>query len=160
MTDVERHQLLGRYQTPRFRYGDIVVCEIQGEVTIVGLTDARIPWPLGKRQGSRTRPLLVVYAGLAEAIRRESVSALSFWWGISDQTVTKWRHLMGVPAMTEGTTRLKVRSAEDSESLAAARERGRRTGTRRTKEDFGGVTGKPRLDHVVEVMRKARTEKP
>jgi hypothetical protein len=34
----------GPYRTPRFRYGDIVFCERCGEVTMCGLTAARIPW--------------------------------------------------------------------------------------------------------------------
>ena len=36
----------GPYRTPRFRIGAVVEDEVRGEVTIVGLTGARIPWPI------------------------------------------------------------------------------------------------------------------
>src|SRR5580700_6017768 len=45
MNDIDRFKLLGNYRTPRFKYGDVVACEIRGDVKSVGLTDARIPWP-------------------------------------------------------------------------------------------------------------------
>jgi hypothetical protein len=48
MDDAERFRLLGEYRTPRFRYGRKVVCQVRGEVTICGITDTPIPWPLGK----------------------------------------------------------------------------------------------------------------
>lgn len=95
-----------------------------GEYIITGLTSARIPWPIAKRPGSRGRTL-AVYGDLAEAVRRESVAAVAYWWGITAQTVTKWRKEMGVWAMTEGTVLLKVTSATISTALAAARERGK-----------------------------------
>jgi hypothetical protein len=31
MEDAERFRLLGKYQTPRFRYGRKVQCEVRGE---------------------------------------------------------------------------------------------------------------------------------
>jgi hypothetical protein len=43
MEDAERFRLLGKYRTPRFRYGRKVLCEVRGEVTIVGMTEAPIP---------------------------------------------------------------------------------------------------------------------
>ena len=49
MQDADRYRLLGQYDTPRFEYGQVVFCERLGEVEIVGLTDAPIPWPTGKR---------------------------------------------------------------------------------------------------------------
>jgi hypothetical protein len=40
---VDRFKLLfGPYRTPRFRYGDVVFCEMRGEVKIVGLTNGPI----------------------------------------------------------------------------------------------------------------------
>jgi hypothetical protein len=79
MDDAERFRLLGKYQTPRFRYGRKVLCEVRGELTITGLSDAPIPWPLGK--SGRGRHSLVVYKGLAKAIRRESNQAICCWGG-------------------------------------------------------------------------------
>jgi hypothetical protein len=70
VTDPERLKLLlllfGPYRTPRFRYGQAVFCEARGEVSICGLTDARIPWPIGKRGQGRS---LVVVLDLAKAVR-------------------------------------------------------------------------------------------
>jgi len=93
MEDVERLRLLGKYKTPRFRYGRKVFCEVRGEVTICGLSDAPIPWPIGKR--GRSRNSLVVYKDLEKAIRRESNQTVAYWWGITPQTVTKWRKALG-----------------------------------------------------------------
>jgi hypothetical protein len=43
-----KHTLLfGPYATPRFKYGRKVRCLMRGTVKIVGITDARIPWPIG-----------------------------------------------------------------------------------------------------------------
>jgi hypothetical protein len=42
--DAERFCLLGKYRTPRFRIGKKVFCEVRGEMTITGITDAAIPW--------------------------------------------------------------------------------------------------------------------
>jgi hypothetical protein len=49
LLDASRFRLPGRYRTPRVRYGQTVRCLLRGEVEVVGLTDAPIPWPLGKR---------------------------------------------------------------------------------------------------------------
>jgi hypothetical protein len=95
MTDADRHRLLGTYRTPRFTYGSVVTSEVRGHVVITGLTNARIPWPIAKRRGSQGRSL-AVFGDLAAAVRRESVSAISYWWGITGQTVAKWRKEMGV----------------------------------------------------------------
>jgi hypothetical protein len=70
--------LLGTYTTPAFQYGDVVPCELYGEVTLAGLREAPIPWPVGKKQGQRVRAL-VLYAGLADAVRRESAAAIRHW---------------------------------------------------------------------------------
>jgi hypothetical protein len=40
--------LLGAYHTPRFRYGRRVPCQVRGTITIVGLTDTALSWPLCK----------------------------------------------------------------------------------------------------------------
>jgi hypothetical protein len=69
MDDAERFRLLGKYRTPRFCIGRTVFCEVRGEMVITGVTEAQIPWPVGRR--GRERPSLVVYKDLAKAIRRE-----------------------------------------------------------------------------------------
>jgi hypothetical protein len=155
------HSLLGTYDTPRFKYGAAVMCEVRGEVILTKLTNARIPWPLAKRPGGR-RHTHAVYGALAQAVRRESLSAVAYWWGVTGQTVTKWRAAMGVGAMTEGTTLLKVASATNSPALAAARQRGvaKARDPERCEKIAASKRGKPRPRHVIEAMRKGRTGKP
>jgi hypothetical protein len=74
MKDSDRFRLLGTYRTPRFRYGRTVGCAVRGEVEVVGLHEAPIPWPVGKRGRAKA---LVVFRGLARAVRRESEVAVS-----------------------------------------------------------------------------------
>ena len=33
----------------RFRIGRTVFCEVRGEMVVTGMTDAPIPWPVGKK---------------------------------------------------------------------------------------------------------------
>jgi hypothetical protein len=120
MEDAERFHLLGTYRTPCFRYGRKVLCEVRGEVTIVGLTDAPIPWPFGRR--GRGRDLLVVYKGLAKAIRRESEQAICRWWGVCPTTVWKWRKALGVGIVTEGTSRLHSEYTKEPWAVEAIRQ--------------------------------------
>jgi hypothetical protein len=93
VNDADRYRLLGRYQTPRFRYGRSVWCEVRGEVEVVGLHEAPVPWPVGKRGRARS---LVVFKDLARAVRRESEVAVAHHWGVDKQTVGKWRKALGV----------------------------------------------------------------
>jgi hypothetical protein len=75
----DRLKLVGNYRTPRCRVGQKVRCE----VTVCGLSDALIPWPLC-RVGKRRAPALC--KGLARAVRRESEQAVAHWWDIISQT--------------------------------------------------------------------------
>jgi hypothetical protein len=104
MTDHDRYRLLfGPYITPTFEYGDPAFCEMRGEVTIYGLTDARIPWPLGKQKGQEVRrPSLVLFGSLIDAVRNEDPSSIGFWWGVSHATLTKWRAALTVVGLTVG----------------------------------------------------------
>ena len=65
----------GTYKTPKFEYGDIVSDEIHGEVRIVGLTDALIPWPIGQPLNDRSRRVIVLFDDLAEAVKQEANQA-------------------------------------------------------------------------------------
>ena len=52
MTTTNRYKLhFGPYVALRFKYGDVDLREFRGDVTIVGETEARIPWPIGKIAG-------------------------------------------------------------------------------------------------------------
>ena len=56
MTDADRLKLLfGPYRAPRFRRGGTLRCELRGDLVVTGLTDAAIPWPLGRRPGRNER---------------------------------------------------------------------------------------------------------
>ena len=50
MTDDRFRLLFGLYATPVFQYGEDAFCELHGAVILCGLTDARIPWPIGKKR--------------------------------------------------------------------------------------------------------------
>jgi hypothetical protein len=153
MEDAERFHLLGKYRTPRFRFGFKVFCEVRGEMTITGLTDAPIPWPVGKR--GRGRHSLIVYKGLAKALRRESNQAIAHWWGVDPQTVSKWRRLLGVPRATEGTSRLHSEYDKEPWAVAARANAHRKArDPERCRKIAEARRGKPRPPHVIEAIRK------
>ena len=107
--DAERFGLrFGQYRTPRFKYGDQVKDARRGPVTIVGLSDAAIPWPIGA--GVRGAKSLVLFGALARAVRRESNQAVAQAWGVTGQTVTAWRRALGVGPTTDGTSTLRSRA--------------------------------------------------
>jgi hypothetical protein len=118
MHAADRFRLLGNYRTPRFRYGKTVCCEVRGEVEVVGLHDAPIPWPVGKRGRAKA---LVVFKDLARAVRRESEVAVAYHWGVTGQTVGKWRKALGVERVTEGTSKLLSELAQEPAVLAGLR---------------------------------------
>ena len=106
MHDQKRYKLLhGPYRAPRCRIGSRLFCEVRGEVIVCGISGARIPWPIGKRGRARS---LVVCGDLAKAVLRESNIAICYWFGITAQTVSKWRKALDVPQVNEGTRRLYV----------------------------------------------------
>jgi len=132
--------LAGPYRRPAVRRGQIVVCEYRGMVvTVGGLTAAPVPWPLIDRGGP---PALIVCGDLVRAIQTESATAIVHHWGVSPQTVWRWKRALGVGRMTEGGKRLyrqllpaKIhspaakeasRSASHSPSLMALRSAARR----------------------------------
>ncbi len=108
----------GPYRTPRFKLGAIINDGIRGEVTVVGLTDARIPWPIVKYRRFRS---YAVVGGLAKAVRLESNVALRYWFGVSQSWISVCRQALGVRAMNEGTRRLRARYADTPEFRRAAR---------------------------------------
>src|SRR5262245_20219093 len=114
-----RHQLrFGPYRTPRYRYGSVVTCEIQGDVRIVGTSNGRIPWPLARKPGPGGRSL-VVYRDLLKAIQREAGIAVAFWWGVRADTVSRWRKALGVPRSNQGSHALWSTNAHKPWAVAA-----------------------------------------
>ena len=54
MNDSDRFKLyFGPYKTPRFHYGKKVWCHCRGWVKIVGLSDGKIPWPIGRPMSAK-----------------------------------------------------------------------------------------------------------
>jgi hypothetical protein len=78
----------GPYLTPPVIKGCRVVCGVRGVVRLVGLSEAPLPWPVGEKDGERS---LVVYKGLASALRWESADAIAAAWGVPVATVKGWQ---------------------------------------------------------------------
>jgi hypothetical protein len=161
MRQADRVRLLfGPHRTPRCRVGRRVRCLARGTVTVHALTDAPIPWPVGKRGRALS---LVLCGDLARAVRRESVLAVAHWWGVNRQAVWKWRKALGV-TRTEGTARLqrvyldepwahearrkawaKARDSERCARIATAL-RGKRRSPEAVEASAAGRRGKPLRD--------------
>ncbi|HLI56419.1 MAG TPA: hypothetical protein VKY26_05225 [Actinomycetota bacterium] len=97
----------GPYAPPRRRYrtGQAAECAVRGEVVVTGISDAPIPWPLG-RYATAVKSSPVVCDGLVDAIRTEAVEAIAHHWGVSRWTVRRWRRALGVGRFTAGTEAL------------------------------------------------------
>jgi hypothetical protein len=155
MDDAERFRLRGKHRTPRFRIGQRVRSEVRGEMVITAMTDAPIPWPLGKND--RGRHSLIVYRDLAKALRRESNQAISHWWGVDPQTVTKWGRALGVDVTRKGTSRLRSDYTKEPwaiEAFAKAQSKARDPERRRKIAESRRC--KPRPQHVLDPMHNAR----
>jgi hypothetical protein len=108
MKAADRFRLLGSYTTPCIRLGEVIACEARDcDLVVVEISDGRIPWPVGRRKGQSGKSL-VVFGDLALAIQTESNQAICHWWGVTPQTVSKWRKAFGVKWTNGGTRRLRV----------------------------------------------------
>ena len=154
MLDEQRFALhFGPYSPPQFQYGDTVMDEVRGEVKIVGLSDAKISWPIGKRGRAKS---LVVFSGLAKAVAQESNQAVCHWWGITPQTVTKWRKVFDVEPLNPGSRELFVRYGREErvlDALPLARAAASRPEARRKLAE--AHLGKPRPKSVIEALQRA-----
>jgi hypothetical protein len=161
MTDRDRFRLLGTYQTPRVRIGRVLSCEARDcDMIVVGYSGGRIPWPIGRRPGTSARSL-VVFGGLADAIRRESNQAVCYWFGVTPQTVSKWRKALGVEAINDGTGRLrKAHGKSDWFKAVIAKGLAKVRDPERCRKIANAKRGKPRPLHVIAAMRAGRTGKP
>jgi hypothetical protein len=155
MNDADRFMLLlGPYQTPRFRVSQVVRCEVRGEVQIVGLSDAPIPWPVYKA-GKWLVP--VVYQGLAKAVRQESEQAVAHGWGVGKWQVWTWRKALGVGATTEGTSRLRSDYTREPWAAEARRKAHAQAQDPQRREKIAVARrGKPRPEHVREAIGAAQ----
>lgn len=91
----------GPYLTPVIAEGVIVECEIRGLVTVVGVSESPIPWPLGERDGER-HP--IVFKALARAVRQESPQVVAAAWGVSISTAEAWRAACNKPRLRKKQT--------------------------------------------------------
>lgn len=154
MQDKTRFKLhFGPYRTPKFRHGAKVYDEARSEITIVGLSNGRIPWPIGKFGRAKT---LIVYKDLEKAVMRESAQAVAHWWGVTGQTISKWRRVLGAPRMTEGELRLRQAHGQSDWFKQAQRKAwAKARDPRRRAKISAARRGKPRPPSVIRAMRKA-----
>jgi hypothetical protein len=112
MTERERTKLLfGPYQVPRLRRGDRATCLYRDtDVVLVGMSNGRINWPRCSALGQRGGSGLLVDEELARAVRTESAAAVCCWWGVSQNTVKRWRRALGVTRTNNPGTRRLIRS--------------------------------------------------
>jgi hypothetical protein len=81
------------YVPPSVRRGDWLDDEIHGNVEVGGYSNGRIPWPKRKKTGVQS---LILCGALVDAVRHESVLAITYWFGVSATTAWKWRVVLGV----------------------------------------------------------------
>src|SRR3954453_23007456 len=91
----------GPYVTPVCFAGAVVECEIRGLVTIVGLSAGPIPWPIGEKEGQTA---LVVFKGLARAVRQESPTAVAAAWGVALNVAQQWHAPCRLPRQRKKQT--------------------------------------------------------
>lgn len=159
MAKVDRHKLrFGPFATPRFRYGQRVRCAVRGEVIIVGLSASRIPWPLGRIDGNSNRAL-IVYRGLAKAVRKEAAVAVCHWWGVTAQTISRWRGVMGVDQDTDGSRKLRAEHGRRNWPKVGKRLLSKAHDPERAAKIAASKVGKPRPAHVIEAMRLGKIKR-
>src|SRR4051812_18339720 len=102
MNPSEQYPLLfGPYKTPAFEYGQTMHCERRGDLIVCGLSNRRIPWPIGRPQNGG--PSLILCGDLARAVKQEAALVIQHWWGVGRCTVWEWRKTLGVEFINEGT---------------------------------------------------------
>lgn len=154
MLQAERFKLHGSYRTPKFKYGAVVQDLARGEVRIVGLTDARIPWPIGQKGRGKS---LVLFKGLAKAVRKESHQAVRHWWGVGADRVWKWRKALGVPRTNPGTHKLRVRYGEEPFFKCAQRKAWSKARDPARRANIAAARlGKPRPQEGIAAMAAAK----
>ena len=101
----------------------------------------------------------MVYGALAKAIRRESVQAVAYWFGVTPQTVTKWRNKLGIAGeKLKGTTKLRQAYSQEPWAVdARAKAHGKARDPARRAKIAASRVGKKRPEHVLDALRKANT---
>jgi hypothetical protein len=95
-----------RYVTPVYFLGARVTCKVRGVVEIVGLSSGPHPWPVGRQDWKQE---LIVYKGLAKAVREESPEFVAARWGVPVETVVEWKSHLDKPPVVESPKPIKRR---------------------------------------------------
>jgi hypothetical protein len=102
-----------------------------------------------------------VFGNLARAVRTESNLAVGYWFGVTPQTVSKWRKGLGVGLTNPGTHRLRSDHQQEPWAKRARKKAVAKAGDpERRRKIAEARRGKPRPPHVIEAMRAGRTGKP
>lgn len=150
----DARKLLGTYRTPACKIGERVTCLARGDVDVIKLSAGRIQWPIAVRPGIGGRSLVLNW-DLAEAVRRETNRAVCYWWGVTPQTVSKWRKALGVKN-TEATTRWRTmfgKSAKMRKAITAMAAKAR--DPKRRAKIAAAKRGKPRPPGMMESLQQA-----
>lgn len=102
----------GPYRPPRCKIGKPVYDLLHGDLVVVAISDAPIPWPMIRTHPNSRGTVPAMTADLKRAVERESVEAIAHHWQTSRWTVRRWRHALGVDRFNEGTRRLWSQLAE------------------------------------------------
>jgi len=107
------------------------------------VTDAPIPWPIGKRGRHKA---IILYGALVKAVRRESSLAIQYWFGVGPFTVLKWRRALAVDRNTEGTSRLFSENSQTNPAVIErlAKAHGKAQDPERRAKIAAAQRGKPR----------------
>lgn len=156
MNDRDRFRLLGAYRTPRVRLGSVVSCECRDcDVIVVGYSDGKVPWPVGRKRGAGSRGL-ILFADLTRAVRGESAQAVGHWWGVGRSTVANWRKALEVELANPGTHRLRSAYAHEPWAVRALRKAVEKArGSVARQKMAAARRGKPQPPHVGEAVARA-----
>lgn len=88
-----RTDLIGDpYTPPPAKLGRCAWCFLRRRTVVIsGWTDAPIRWPRCGVRGQHGGSGLLFTGDLIKAVQTESALALKHWWGVSANTVWRWR---------------------------------------------------------------------
>lgn len=99
----------GPYVAPRLNNGAIICDEYAGDVEVVGMTDAAIPWPAYRcTAGRRASPMPILFGGLVRAVCEEEELVVAHYWGVTRHMVNRWKSAL---AKTEDSNEVAVNLA-------------------------------------------------
>jgi hypothetical protein len=113
---------------------------------------------VANRLDNRRRRSLVLYKGLARAVRREGSAAVQHCFGVCTSAVRKWRRALGLPRMNEGDRRLRSAITKANPVGLRAMFATARDPVRRAKI-AAFRRGKPRSPETIAKMRAANLGK-